>query len=156
MRKMKEIECRAAVISDLPILFDFEQGIIRAERPYDSTLKDGHFNYYDIKAMIESVDTEVIVAVHHEEVVGSAYVSIRKSKPYLKHTQFGYLGFMYVKPEFRGLGVNNKIINAIKSWARAKDIKELCLDVYVKNLSAVKAYEKAGFEPHLVNMRMEV
>ena len=153
---MKEIHFRTADLDDLPILYNFEQGIIQAERPYDETLKSGHINYYDIKAMIESTETEVIVAIFKKEIIGSAYVSIKQAKPYLKHTYFAYLGFMYVKPKYRGKGVNKRIIEEIKNWTRTKDVSELRLDVYKDNHSAIRAYEKTGFKRHLINMRIKI
>jgi GNAT superfamily N-acetyltransferase len=153
---MKEIYLRKAILNDLPILLEFEQGIITAERPYDETLKTGHLTYYNIKAMIESIETEVIVAMFENEIVGSAYASIRKSKPYLKHSHYAYLGFMYVCPKYRGRGINQKIIDELKIWAQSRNIYEVRLDVYNDNHSAIRAYEKVGFEKHLINMRMEI
>ena len=153
---MNEITIRPAELTDLPILFAFEQGIVEAERPFDPTLKPGHINYYDIKAMIESADTEVLVAVCHKEIVGSAYAQIRSAKPYLQHEYYVYLGFMFVHPAYRGIGVNLKIMETIKDWARSKGITELRLDVYNDNHSAIKAYEKAGFVSHLINMRLGI
>ena len=156
MKKMEEISTRTAVLADLPILYEFEQGIIKAERPYDETLKPGHINYYDIKAMIESTESEVIVAVLKTEIIGSAYLDIKQAKPYLKYKSFAYLGFMYVKPAYRGKGVSNIIIEKIKKLARAKNVNELHLDVYNDNHSAISAYEKAGFKRNLINMRIEI
>lgn len=153
---MENIYFRPALIEDLPILYDFEQGIIEAERPYNETLKPGHISYYDITGMIEATDTEVIVGVCGEELIASVYVSIKAAKPYLKHDYFAYLGFMYVKPAYRGRGINRKIIEETKNWASKKGIKEVRLDVYEDNYSAVRAYEKAGFKKHLVNMRIEI
>jgi len=153
---MESLLLRPAVLNDLPILYEFEQGIISAERPYDETLKPGHINYYDLKKMIESEESEVIVAEINQEVIGSAYISIREAKPYLKHTQYGYLGFMFVKPEFRGQGINKKILQELKNWALKKGLTELRLDVYDENDSAIKAYEKAGFKKHLINMRIGI
>lgn len=153
---MKEIHIRKATLNDLPILYECEQGIITAERPYDETLKTGYINYYDIKAMIESNETEVLVAVFEKEIVGSAYARIEKAKPYLKHSHYAYLGFMYVNPAYRGKGINKKIIEELKIWALSRNLNEVRLDVYNDNHSAIRAYEKAGFKKHLINMRMEI
>jgi len=153
---MEDIYIRSAVIKDLPVLYEFEQGIVSAERPYDETLKPGHINYYDLKLMIDSSKTEVIVAETSNELIGSAYVDIRAASSYLNHSYYGYLGFMYVKPEYRGQGVNKKIVEELKSWARKKGITELRLDVYDENDSAIKAYEKAGFSRHMIKMRMTI
>jgi len=153
---MKEIYFRTAIIEDLPVLYDFEQCIIQTERPYDETLRSSHINYYDLKAMIESTDSEVIVAVYKKEIIGSSYVRIQQAAPYLKHTYFAYLGFMFVKPEYRGNGVSKRIIEEIKKVVRKKNVNELRLDVYNDNHSAIKAYEKAGLKRHLINMRIEI
>ncbi len=153
---MTDIQIRKATFDDLPILYDFEQGIIQAERPFDETLKSGHINYYDLKAMIDDSETDVIVAVYKEEIIGSAYSNIREAKPYLKHAYYAYLGFMYVKPEYRGKGVNRMIVEELKKLALARGIHELRLDVYSDNHAAIRAYEKAGFEKQMVNMRIEI
>jgi GNAT superfamily N-acetyltransferase len=153
---MRDLILRPAVVEELPILLQFEQGVILAERPFDKTLKPEHITYYNIKQLIESTSSEVIVAVFKGEIIGSAYIDIKKAKPYLKHAKYGYLGFMYVNPDFRGKGINKLIINELKKWAKSRNIVELRLDVYDGNHPAIKAYEKVGFSKHLINMRLEV
>lgn len=150
------ITTRTAKLEDLPTLLEFEQGIVAFERPYDLTLKDEKISYYDIKAMILSDEVEVIVAVDNEEVIGSGYARIETSKPYLKHQEFAYLGFMFVKNSHRGKGVNKLVIDALHAWVLSKNVYEVRLDVYAENPGAIKAYEKAGFKSLLVNMRTDL
>ncbi|WP_028888747.1 GNAT family N-acetyltransferase [Tenacibaculum ovolyticum] len=147
------ITTRAAIQEDLPILLEFEQGLINFERPFDPTLKDEKISYYDIKAMILSDDVEVIVAVDGKRVVGSGYGRIDEAKPYLKHAKFVYLGFMFVDDSYRGKGINKLIIETLYAWAISKNTYEVRLDVYADNPGAIRAYEKAGFSKHLINMR---
>ncbi len=151
---MEHIITRKAELSDLKILLSFEQGIITAERPFDPTLKEGEIHYYDIAGMIAAPHVEVIVAEINGELIGSAYARIEDSKVYLKHPKHAYLGFMYVKPEHRGKGVNNIIIEALKQWVISMGVTEMRLEVYNENLPAIKAYEKAGFIPNLLEMRI--
>jgi len=153
---MNEIQVRPALLEDLPILLEFEQGIVTAERPFDPTLDVDPISYYDIKALIESENAEVVVAVVDDEIVSSAYAKIVEAKPYFKYSHYAYLGFMYVKPEFRGKGINGKIINNLNLWAKSKNITEIQLQVYDENDPAVRAYEKAGFKKYMVTMRMEI
>ena len=150
---MAKIIVRKAISLDLPVLLEFEQGIITAERPFDNTLKDGEIHYYDIAAMIIADDVEVLVAELNNELIGSGYARIETSKVYLKHPKHAYLGFMYVKPEHRGKGVNKMILDGLTLWSKQQEITELRLDVYDENEPAVKAYEKAGFSKHLDLMR---
>lgn len=58
---MDNFTVRSAKIEDLEILLSFEQGIIKAERPYDSTLAKDPITYYDIKELILSDKAEVVV-----------------------------------------------------------------------------------------------
>ena len=147
------ISTRTATLKDLPILLEFEQALINFERPFDVTLKEEKISYYDIKAMILSDEVEVIVAVDEKNVVGSGYARIQLAKPYLKHQNLGYLGFMYVKNSHRGKGINKLVIDALHTWVISKKTFEVRLDVYADNPGAIKAYEKAGFSKHLINMR---
>lgn len=153
---MNPIITRSATVEDLDTLLQFEQGIVAAERPFDPTLKPGEIHYYDLKALISSPEAEVIVALSGEEIVGSGYAQIREAKDYLQHERFAYLGFMYVKPDFRGQGVNQKVLDALTAWIRQQGIAEIRLEVYAENERAKRAYKKAGFTPNLLEMRMNL
>lgn len=151
---MDEIVIRIAKLKDLDILLEFEQGIIEAERAFDPTLKPEKISYYDIEKMLSEEDTEVIIAEINNKIVGSGYAKIIKAKPYLVHDNYAYLGFMFTDSNFRGMGINPKIIEYLKNWCISRKVFELRLDVYNDNPSAIKAYEKSGFKKHLVNMRI--
>lgn len=147
---------REATQDDLKILLEFEQGIVSAERPFNSTLIDGEIHYYDLNEFIQSPDAILIVAEEDGMIVGSGYALIKKSeKDYNNFKSYAYLGFMFVKPEYRGKGINKLITDELVSWAQSRNISEIRLDVYAQNESAIKAYEKAGFEPLLLTMRMK-
>lgn len=150
------IEIRSAKPSDLSELLRFEQEIIKTERPFDSTLKEGLISYYDISKMISQKDIIVLVALADKKLIASGYARIEKAKPYLKHKNYAYLGFMYVVEEFRGKGVNKLLIEKLNEWILKQNIHEVRLDVYTDNKAAIGTYEKAGFKKHLVNMRYEI
>ena len=44
---------RPANKNDLPVLLEFEQEIVKAERPFNSTMKDGEIHFYDLLQLIE-------------------------------------------------------------------------------------------------------
>jgi RimJ/RimL family protein N-acetyltransferase len=151
---MQTITIRQAHPNDLEKLLEFEQGIITAERPFDPTLKPDKIHYYDIEKMISAPHIEVLVAEIDSELIGSGYARIDTAKPYLNHLNYAYLGFMYTDANYRGKGVNAKIIEALKNWCNLQNVFEIRLDVYNENTAAIKAYEKAGFKKHLINMRI--
>ncbi len=151
---MQDIRIRTATPEDLDLLYQFEQGVIAAERPFDPTLKSDPVHYYNLQEMIAAAHIELVVAETGNTIVGSGYARIEQSKPYLQHEQYAYLGFMYVMPEYRGRGINQQIIAVLKKWVLAQNITEIQLDVYFNNINAIKAYEKAGFSKHMVSMRL--
>jgi GNAT superfamily N-acetyltransferase len=153
---MGEIIIRSAEMADLERLLEFEQGIIRFERQFDETLKEGEIHYYDLRAMILADHTEVAVALLGEEIVGSGYARIEEAKDYQRYPAFAYLGCMFVSEEHRGKGINHLILEALKGWCRARGITELRLEVYSYNQPAIRAYEKAGFKPILTWMRLGI
>ena len=148
------IVIRAAVIEDLPILLKFEQEIILAERPMDPTIRKGKVNYYNLAELITSDTAQVLVACSGTQVVASGYALIKEARHYLDHTHYGYLGFMYTLPEFRGKGINGKIIEGLKSWVLSKGLTEIRLTVYDDHEPALSAYEKVGFKRHIIEMRL--
>ena len=148
------ITIRPAEITDLNTLLQFEQGVIRAERPFDSTLGDDPISYYDIKELITAPHILLLVAQAGEQIIGSGYARIEPAKAYNRHRQYAYLGFMYVDNAWRGRGVNQQILDGLKQWAKSQGIGELRLEVYQHNESAIRAYEKAGFAKHMILMRI--
>jgi len=151
---MEQIFIRKARLSDMDTLLEFEQGVITAERPFDATLKNGLIHYYDLHQLLTAQHIRLLVAQCGDELIGSGYARIETAKPYLQHQRYAYLGFMYVLPAYRGKGVNKMIIDALKEWSGAQGITELRLEVYNENEPAIKAYEKAGFSRHMIEMRM--
>ncbi len=149
------MKIREACEKDLKVLLEFEQEIIKTEKPFDNSLKNETY-YYNFSQLLSSPKTKVLVAEIENEVVGSGYAEIRKADHFLKHNEFAYLGLMYVKPAHRGKGVNQAILQALKKWIIEKEITEIRLLVYDENSHAKNAYIKAGFKAHVLEMRMDI
>ena len=150
------ITIRKATIEDLPVLFEFEQGVLRAERPMDETLKLKNTYYYDIPNLIEDSSVELVVAEINDIIVGCGYARIKKARDCFQFDQFSYLGFMFTKEDYRGRGVNKKIMNYLYNWSLSKGINEVRLEVYPTNIAAIKAYEKSGMTCSMQTMRIDL
>ncbi len=148
------MKLREATIQDLPILLEFEKGLIEYERNFTPNLKKSPFNYYDLRKYIEDQEISVVVAEQDNIIIASGYALIRENKHYKNPKNYVFLGFMYVIPEKRGLGINNMIINYLLDWGKNKGYQEFQLEVYAPNTSAIKAYEKAGFTQDTLTMRI--
>jgi len=147
------IKIRKATLDDLDILLDFEQQLITVERPMDISLEQHKkINYYDINEFIKSNNAEVFVAVFNNEIVGSGYGLIKQNENHFAEKLHGHVGFMFVKKRYRGKGISKLLLNTIFDWFKTQNITEIRLQVYDINDSAIKAYEKAGFEKNLIEM----
>ena len=147
---------RKATIEDLPVLFEFEQGVLRAERPMDETLKLKNTYYYDIPNLIEDSSVELVIAEINGIIAGCGYARIKKARDCFQFGQFSYLGFMFTKEDYRGRGVNKKIMNYLYDWSFSKGINEVRLEVYPTNIPAIKAYEKSGMNCSMQTMRIDL
>jgi GNAT superfamily N-acetyltransferase len=152
----ENVTTRRATNADLPKLNEFLQMLVEAERPFNPTLKEGEIFYYGLKALLVEERTAVLVIETDGEIIGSGYAQIRSAKAYEQHESFGYLGFMFVTPEFRGKGLNALLLNELKQWVISKGITEVRLQVYSENNAAVSAYEKVGFKKLLTTMRCDI
>ena len=150
------ITIRKAIIEDLPVLFEFEQGVLRTERPMDETLKLKNTYYYDIPNLIEDSSVEFVVAEINDIIAGCGYARIKKARDCFQFDQFSYLGFMFTKEDYRGRGVNKKIMNYLYNWSFSKGINEVRLEVYPTNFPAIKAYEKSGMTCSMQTMRIDL
>ena len=151
---MSDLIIRTAVQADLPILKEFEQGIIATERPFNDSLKSEYICYYDIGALIDGENSRVLVAEDDGVIVGSGYARIRESKAHLTHDFHVYLGFMFVASTHRGQGINQLVIQSLIRWGKTRGMQDFYLEAYADNNSALKAYEKLGFKTSLLEMKL--
>lgn len=150
------ITIRKATTEDLSILYEFEQGVLHAERPMDKTLKASKTFYYDIPNLISDQMAELVIAEINGVIAGCGYARIKQARDCFQFDQFSYLGFMFTKEDYRGKGVNKTIMNYLYDWSLSKGIYEVRLEVYPSNNAAIKAYEKVGMQVTMHTMRIDL
>lgn len=138
----------------MPVLRKLEQGVIEAERPFNDSIRNSNVIYYDLKALISKSNSSLVIAESEGKIVGSGHSLIKCSNPAFNHDNHAYMGFMFVDPEYRGQGINKRIIETLKNWGSAQGINDHYLEVYAKNAAAISAYQKIGFEPSLIEMKL--
>ena len=147
---------REATLDDLSILLEFEKKLIEYERNFTPNLKKSDFNYYNLKSYILNPEVSVVVAEEKNKLIASGYALIRDNKLYKIPDKLIFLGFMYVIPEYRGKGINKKILDYLIAWGKNKGLNEFQLTVYAQNESAIKAYKKSGFSFETITMRLNI
>tara|TARA_B100000287_G_C20477812_1_gene719908 strand:+ start:75 stop:533 length:459 start_codon:yes stop_codon:yes gene_type:complete len=147
---------REATLEDLSTLLEFEKRLIEYERDFTPNLKKSDFNYYNLKSYIIDPEISVVVAEEGNKLIASGYALIRENKIYKIPDKLIFLGFMYVIPEYRGKGINKKILDYLIAWGKNKGHNEFQLTVYAQNKSAIKAYKKSGFSFETITMRINL
>ena len=151
---MSEIVIREATCSDVAALRLLEQELIEFERPFDRFMLESDVTYYDLDSLISNTNSIVYLAAVDATVVASGYGKIVESKPFIKSDYHCYLGFIYVKPEYRGQGLARRVVQQLFEWANSQDVRHFLLDVYSENKGAISAYEKIGFNARSVSMEL--
>lgn len=151
-----QLVIKPASLADVATLQLFEQQVIAAERPFTNNIRPEKVYYYDLKTLIESENSHLVIGYLNGIAVASGYIRIEKSKPQHQPDYYAYLGFMYVDPAHRGKGLNSQILNHLKNWAKERNISKLKLEVYAENQNAINAYKKFGFNNHMLEMVMDV
>jgi ribosomal protein S18 acetylase RimI-like enzyme len=152
----QEIKIREAGLEDLPVLLLHEQEVVKAERPLDPTIRNSDVIYYDLESLMANPRAIVLVACVGKKIIATGYALEKPARHYLDHETYAYLGFMYTDPAYRGRGINGKVISSLQKWANDAGLVEMRLHVYSENEPAIRAYEKVGFKPHMVEMRVRI
>ena len=80
---MSHITVRQASTADLDVLERFQQGVVAAERPFDSTIDEGPVRYYDIPGLLVSQQAMFAVAELGGEIIGCGFARIEAAKEML-------------------------------------------------------------------------
>lgn len=153
---MENLALRKASIKDHGALLTLEQKVIEAERPFNSTIRGENAIYYDLEQLLTNEDSHIVVAERQGHIIATGYAQIRASKQSLKHVRHAYMGFMYVSPEYRGLGINQQVINSLIGWSKEKGVQDFYLGVYMGNEAAINAYAKIGFVKSIIEMKINL
>ncbi len=118
------------------------------------------FPHTFIKSMINSPNSDYILVIEDEKVIGYALIEERES-PYKEYDSFteDHYAFIYelvILPEYRNKGYGKKIIDEATIWAKSRNLTSIELNALCNNYSALAFYERVGFETFQVKFRKEI
>jgi ribosomal protein S18 acetylase RimI-like enzyme len=98
---------------------------------------------------LKEYDSRLTVAESDGELIGFCYSYISQKPKFFRLDKFGFIGDLYVLPEYRRGGIGKALVkDAVDFFARRK-IKQIELLVSVKNENTIKFWESLGFN-HLL------
>ncbi|MFX0066893.1 MAG: GNAT family N-acetyltransferase [Candidatus Hermodarchaeota archaeon] len=104
------------------------------EKAYEATV----ISPREIEKRINDEQTEVLVVIHKDKVVGTVSIIIQERKKM-------HLRSMAVKPSYQRKGIGSYIIEEINKLAREKQVKIISLECFEPLIQAINLYEKFGF-----------
>jgi ribosomal protein S18 acetylase RimI-like enzyme len=150
------ISVRLAQPEDLGVLARLLDEIVLLHHQEDPTQFLGpeaaaHHHY--LEERFQDPDAAIFVAEDESAPAGIAVTVIREAPPFLNPNKFVLLENLAVSARFQRTGVGRKLVDAALLWTRARDMKELDLNVYEFNHTAIHFYEALGFRT--VSRRMK-
>ena len=104
------------------------------------------------REMIEKIrdsNCRLTVAEIDGQLIGFCYSYISHKPKYFKLEKFGFVGDLYVEPEYRRQGVGRMLVNDTLGFLSRRKVRQIELLVAVKNTNTIKFWESLGFS-HLL------
>jgi ribosomal protein S18 acetylase RimI-like enzyme len=99
--------------------------------------------YWEERLTFHPDEAALFLAQHHNDLIGMTGI-VRGSSPKTRHS--ATIWGVYVRPEWRGLHIAEELIKACLTWAGQREIIGAVLGVTTSNTSAIRCYERCGFE----------
>lgn len=162
------ITIRTARLADVPMVTKLWKEFVKDQaeiiignnaksKPFLVQRLDAAKNFADwAKRKIRSRSAKVYIAEVDGEPAGFSLIFIRTWPPILRLRRLGYMDDLFVKKEFRGLGISSKLHKEATKWFRQKGMRHVALTVGTGNEPAHSIYEKRGFFDYHVEMRKKL
>jgi ribosomal protein S18 acetylase RimI-like enzyme len=110
------------------------------------------------KSVMESEDSDLIIALEEEKIVG--LIHVRESKTLLYDTivqhRFAEVVDFIVTESHRRIGIGLMLMDAGKEWSKDRNLEYIELFVLSEAVGEKLFYEKEGFKTVSYNMRYEL
>ena len=133
-------ELRLGALQDSPTSFSMDY-----EKALNQPLK-----YWEDMLTMNDQESTIFLAGSDDQLVGmTGIVRGRSQKTHHSADVWG----VYVKPQWRGLHIAEELIRCCLAWAKARSVVIARLGVTTINKSAIRCYERCGFQIHASESR---
>jgi RimJ/RimL family protein N-acetyltransferase len=126
-------ELRLGALQDSPIAFSAD---------YQKNLNHPLKHWEDMLTM-HADESTIFFAEYEKNLIGTTGIA-RGGSPKTRHS--AWVWGVYVRPEWRGLHIAEELIRSCFTWAKTRSIVTAKLGVAAVNKSAVRCYERCGFQ----------
>jgi ribosomal protein S18 acetylase RimI-like enzyme len=137
------IKCKAITSKNTGLILDFMKDYYSTE----GIMFDREKSRDTLENLISHEDTGRIWIIEtNKAAIG--YFCLAFCYTLEHHGKACYLDEMYIKPEFRHLGIGSEAMKFIENYLINNEFKAIHLVVHLKNLAAFNYYIKNGFHVH--------
>lgn len=97
-------------------------------------------------------DYRLAMAECDGQLIGFCFSYISRKPHYFKIERFGFIGDLYVKAEYRLMGIGHNLVKDAINFFAKRDVNQIELLVAVKNEDSIKFWEALGFSQLLTWM----
>lgn len=131
--------------------------------PYKD-VNDAHQYMQQMINDVKSMNGKIFVAEEMNQIIGyiqGVIIEHKKGEDKihdLSHnpSKEGWTGLLFVKPEYRGGGIGQKLLDEMRGYFKSKNCTSIRLLVLSDNKHAISVYEKNGFMRHDLEMILKV
>ena len=105
--------------------------------------EESHFDESMWQRRLNNINATSIGAYHENQILG---ICVVVKNPRLKMKHIAYLNSMYVKQEYRRIGISKGLLDYVFNFLKGSEVEILHLSVVEQNLNAISLYRKVGFE----------
>ena len=162
-------EMKATDLNDIvEMQFELQEYFSEIDRTHDSlpykSIEDARQYMQKMIDDANNMDGKIFVAEEKDQIIGFIQgVIIEHEKGAdtfydLTHnpSKEGWVGLLFVKPEYRGSGTGQRLLDEMKKYFISKNCTSIRLLVLSDNKHAVAVYEKNGFMRHDLEMVLKV
>ena len=162
-------EMKATDLNDIvEMQFELQEYFSEIDRTHDSlpykSIEDARQYMQKMIDDANNMDGKIFVAEEKDQIIGfiqGVIIEHRKSADIfydLTHnpSKEGWVGLLFVKPEYRGSGTGQQLLDEMKKYFISKNCTSIRLLVLSDNKHAVAVYEKNGFMRHDLEMTLKV
>lgn len=108
-----------------------------------------------VQGIIDNPDAALFVAEADGDIVGLVDVRLHTTQdiPILVARRYAVIDAIVVRRAFWGQGVGRHLMHRAETWARARGLGEVLLNVWEFNRRAIDFYERLGYETVSRRMR---
>jgi ribosomal protein S18 acetylase RimI-like enzyme len=118
-------------------------------KSFETNKKATEFFAREMLEKIKESECRLSVADSDGELIGFCYSYISQKPKYFKLSNFGFIGDLYVMPDYRRCGIGQTLVKDAVEFFAKKKIKQIELLVSIKNEGTIKFWESLGFS-HLL------